>query len=213
MYLDGSLIEKTKSHKHLGFILDENLNFKDHVLNLSKKIQKQLNPLKYLSKTVKSYHLNAIYQGFIRPHFDYGDILYSANKTVLEQLERIHYRAGIIVSGCIHGSSTKKVLKILNWKSLADRRTERSQIYVTSGLVPDYVSNIFNKYKRTRDRNEILRETRHYVIPAICSQKFRKSPVIQLVGLVGLAYTRTPVHYRPTHSLKPRLNLVIYQEY
>ena len=90
MYLDGSLIEKTKSHKHLGFILDENLNFKDHVLNLSKKIQKQLNPLKYLSKTVKSYHLNAIYQGFIRPHFDYGDILYSANKTVLEQLERTY---------------------------------------------------------------------------------------------------------------------------
>jgi len=182
--LDGSVIERKHFHKHLGFTLDEHLNFKEHIHALSQKVQKLINPLRYLSKTMKSCHLNTIYQSFIRPHFDYCDIRYnSANKTNLSQIERIHYRAALAVSGCIQGSSTVKVLNILNWKTLSQRRDERLKIFmfkVSNGLTPNYVSDIFNKYKRNNIRN--LRNTRPFNIPPNASQKYVSSPAMSLIS-------------------------------
>ena len=82
LYLDNVLIPSKTNHKHLGFILDSNLNFTDHITNLGEKIQKLINPLKPLSRKLKSTHLNTIYSSFIFPHYDYCDILYSERHQV-----------------------------------------------------------------------------------------------------------------------------------
>jgi hypothetical protein len=37
------------------------------------------------------------------------------------RLDQIHYRAALIVSGCIWGANTTKVLKCLGWMSLEQR--------------------------------------------------------------------------------------------
>ncbi len=135
-------------HKHLGFILDKNLSFNDHVDHLAVKVQKLINPLKHLSKKLKSCYLNTIYKSFVAPHYDYGDILYSgANQEFLKKLDQVHYNAAILVSGCIHGSNTDKVLSLLNWQSSKSRRLERQKIYmfkVSKGLTPIYVLSIFS---------------------------------------------------------------------
>lgn len=185
MYLNNFIIPRSSSHKHLGLILDENLNYNEHVNMLVTKVKKLINPLKSLSKTVNSAYLNTIYQSFIRPHFDYCDIIYnSANKSALDKLERIHYNAALIVSGCMHGSSKSKVLSILNWQCLADRRNERLDTYmykVTNGMVPIYVSSIFDKFKPAGEiRN--LRNPRPFIIPAHTTSQLRSSPVFKLIN-------------------------------
>jgi len=147
MYLDNNPIPQKSNHKHLGFILDSNLTFNIHVQNLADKIQKQLNPLKVHFNLLKSHHLETIYLSFIKPHLDYCDIIFnSANKTNLDKLERIHYQAAILVSGCIHGSNTQKVLSSLNWQTLSSRRNERLKSYmfkVCYTVCPRKMYNIF----------------------------------------------------------------------
>jgi len=134
-----------------------------------------------LSYKVKSEHLNKIYQLFICPHFDYCDVLYNraSRKHVLQQLEIIHYNAGLSISGCIHGSSTRKVLSILNWQTLEARRKERVLIYmykVSNDQVPSYVQSLFNVYKTNFTR--FTRNPLPYRLPNIFSAKFLSSPLV-----------------------------------
>ena len=153
LFLDANPIPQKLSHKHLGFILDNNLNFNAHVIDLASKVQKKINPLKFLSKSLKSCYLETIYLSFIRPHFDYCDILYnSANKTNLDRLERIHYQAALHVSGCIHGSNTQKVLSCLNWQNLSSRRAERLKFYMfkTCKLSPPVYIPVYSTRTKTK---------------------------------------------------------------
>jgi hypothetical protein len=72
-----------------------------------------------------------VYHTFILPHLQYGSILFdSANKTYFSKLDRIDYRMGLLVSGCVHRTSTNKVLGCLGWMSLQARRSEKKIILV-----------------------------------------------------------------------------------
>ncbi len=151
MRLYNDIIPKKLTHKHLGFILDSNLNFNSHVENLADKVQKLLNPLKFLSKWLKSHHLETIYTSFIKPHFEYCDIIYnSANNTYQDKLERKHYQAALLVSGCIHGSNTQNVLASLNWPTLSSRRNEplKSYMFKVTTMSPPVCCIDFRPFKK-----------------------------------------------------------------
>ena len=199
MYLDGFIIPPVNSHKHLGFVLDKNLSFDEHVYSLSAKIQKKLNPLKRLSYDTKSYHLNTIFRSFIFPHYDYCDVIYaSASQKALDTLDQTYYSAALIVSGCIRGSSTQKVLNILNWEFLRDRRVERQKIYmfkVRHGMSPSYVTSIFQNFVTIPNR--VLRNHRPYSIDAHSSSKIRKSPVFRLLDI----WNNTRADHRDIHVM------------
>ena len=73
----GDEIISTKSeHKHLGLILDTKLNFKSHIREALVKARRGIGLLKHLSKYVSREVLNQIYKLYVRPHLDYGDIIY-----------------------------------------------------------------------------------------------------------------------------------------
>lgn len=199
MTLNNDVIPKVDSYTHLGFILDCNLNLNAHVQNLTEKIQKKLNPLKRLSYSIKSCHLNTIFQSFIYPHYDYCDILYDkAGAHALQRLESTYYRAGCLVAGCIHGSNTQKVLKILNWPNLRDRRKERLKIYmfkVNQGAPPPYVTSLFHQFVSPPGR--LVRNRRPYTFKAHSSAKLRNSPAYNLM----VTWNSTDPGLRQTRSL------------
>ena len=73
----GDEIISTKSeHKDLGLILDTKLNFKSHVREAIVKARRGIGLLKHLSKYVSREVLDQIYKLYVRPHLDYGDIIY-----------------------------------------------------------------------------------------------------------------------------------------
>lgn len=199
MKLKDFEIPRVSSHKHLGFHLDSHLDFNDHVNMLVEKINKKLNPLRALSYKMKSCHLNTVYNHFIKPHYDYCDVLYtSAKSKPLILLDRTQYKASLIVSGCLHGSSRDKVLSILNWKPLRERRIERQKLFmskVENGHKPNYVLSIFRNYKTIHIR--INRNSRPYTIAAHTSMKIRNSPVYLLMK----AWNSVNVDIRSLNSL------------
>ena len=52
--------------------------------------------------------LLTIYKAFVRPHLDYGDIIYDnpGNASFIQKLEVIQYNASLAITGCFRGTST-----------------------------------------------------------------------------------------------------------
>ena len=57
--------------------LDSKLNFKERIQNVLNKVIKTIVLLRKLQKTLPKPSLITIYKSFIRPHLDYGDIIYN----------------------------------------------------------------------------------------------------------------------------------------
>ena len=52
-----------------------------------------------------------IYKSFVRPHIDYGDIIYDQpnNDSFCDMIERVQYNAILAISGAIKGTSQSKL--------------------------------------------------------------------------------------------------------
>ena len=62
--------------KHLGIALDSKLNFNAHVDQKIKKCNRIIYLIRQLSINLPQNTLLTIHKSFVRPHLDYGDILY-----------------------------------------------------------------------------------------------------------------------------------------
>ncbi len=72
IFISGVEIKERKSIKYLGFIIDNNLKWKDHVHELSKKIARSVGVLTKLRHFVKKSTLTQLYYSIIYPFLIYG---------------------------------------------------------------------------------------------------------------------------------------------
>ena len=60
---------------------------------------------------------------FLRPHLDYGDIVYDPNnETFINKIEKAHYDAALAITGTIRGTSWEKLYAELALESLKFRQ-------------------------------------------------------------------------------------------
>ena len=69
-------VARTPCQKHLGLYLDERLNFSHHIKEKISKACKGISVIRKLHSILPRHSLLTIYKSFIRPHLDYGDIIY-----------------------------------------------------------------------------------------------------------------------------------------
>ena len=107
--LNNIQVEIAFYQKHLGTLLDEKLDFKQHVLFL--KLIKVYLYKKMFFHSLPRKSLITIYKVFLRPLIDYGDIIYYQQQTeyLYEKLESIQYRAALAIAGAIQGTSREKI--------------------------------------------------------------------------------------------------------
>ena len=123
---NGIPVARNEWTKHLGIYLDEKLSFRKHVHEAILKANSGLGLLKFLSKHVTRKILDKMYKMYVRPHLDYGDVIYHNQLSdSTKALESVQYKAGLIVSGCWKGTSREKLYKELGWESLESRRIFR----------------------------------------------------------------------------------------
>ena len=120
-------VSQTSSQKHLGVILDEKLTFEEHKDMISAKIGKTLNLLRKLQNVLPRAALITLYKSFVRPHLDYGDIIYEEayNSSFHQKLESIQYNACLAITGAIKGTSREKLYQELGLETLQLRRWYR----------------------------------------------------------------------------------------
>ena len=91
---------------HLGIYLDGKLDFREHLWNMYKKVNKTVSLSRKIQSKLPRVPLITIYKSFIRLHLDYIDILYDQtfNNSFHERLESIQYNAALAITGTIRGS-------------------------------------------------------------------------------------------------------------
>ena len=106
--------------KHLGILLDSKLNFNAHVDQKIKQCNRIIGLIRRLSISLPRNALLTIYKSFVRPHLDYGVILYDKpkKKNFQNKLEKDQHRACLAITGAIQGTSRTKIYDELGLHSL-----------------------------------------------------------------------------------------------
>ena len=104
----------------MGLILDEKLNFKEHLKGKMSKAYKGIALLRKLQKMISRNSLLAIYKSFIHPHLDYDVIIYHQpnNGSLCQKIESIQYQAAPAITVTIHGISQTKLYNELGIESM-----------------------------------------------------------------------------------------------
>ena len=165
-----STLSQSTYQKHLGVILDVSLSFDEHLISIQSKTNKAIGLLRKLQNTSPRQALITIYKAFVRPHLDYGDILYDKayNASFHQKLEKIQYNACIAITGAIRGTSKGKIYQELGLESVESRRWFRKLCFffkILKNKSPDYLFKITPQRRSsyiTRNSGEIpLFKTNH----------------------------------------------------
>ena len=97
--------------------------------------------------------LNVLYKLYVRPHLDYGDVIYhiphkestlhSHGNALMQKIESVQYPAALAVTGTWRGTSREKLYCEVGWESLHARRWSRRlfMLYkIINNLLPEYIS-------------------------------------------------------------------------
>ena len=107
-----------------GIVLESELSFNAHVDQKIEKCNRMIGLIRGLSITLPRNALLTIYKSFVRPHLDYGDIVYDKrnNENFQNELEKVQYGACLAITGALQGTSRTKLDDELGLHSLIKRR-------------------------------------------------------------------------------------------
>ena len=128
-------IGQIRSQKHLGMFRDFKLSFNEYFETVLAKVNRGVTILRKLQSMLPREVLLTIYKSLIRPHFDYGDVIYDQSyNTFHAKLQSYQYKAALAMTGAIKGSSTEKLYQELGIEDLRSRRWFRKLCFSTKHL-------------------------------------------------------------------------------
>ena len=69
-----------------------------------------------MAMVVDRLKLDLAYKLYVRPHLEYGDVIYHQRSAdLMSALKSVQYQTGLIVAGCWKGTSKFKLYKELGW--------------------------------------------------------------------------------------------------
>ena len=147
IYFNGKEVVAKTEQKRLGFILDKQLNFNAHLKEVIGKAKRGIGVIKFMFRYVTRDVLDQMYKLYVRPHLDYGDVLYhqydaNFSLSLTTVLESAQYSAALAVTGAWRGTNTDKIYEELVWKSLYHRRYYRRMTLfykIVNECTPEYL--------------------------------------------------------------------------
>ena len=139
-----------------SLVLDNKLTFKKHIKDKLNKAYFGVGKIKRLRDILPRDSLVTIYKSFIRPHLDYGDVIYDQpnNDSFSDKIEQLQYKACLAITGAIQGTSRECLYNELGLESLSSRRWCRKlcAIYnLLSTQCPKYLFDIIPSSERFYD--------------------------------------------------------------
>ena len=118
-----------------------------HIETVLCKVNKGISIIKKLRHALSRKSLLTIYKAFLRPHIDYGNIIYDqpSNEFFCEKLESVQYKAALAITGAIQGTSR------LGLESLKSRRWFRHlccMFKIMKHQAPEYLKKLITKRKK-----------------------------------------------------------------
>ena len=91
VYFNDAPVEHTNCHKHLAIYLDKKLNFLQHIKEKTSKTNGGIGVIRKVRHILRRHPLITTYKSFVRPRFDYYDIIYDQpnNESFCSKIERV----------------------------------------------------------------------------------------------------------------------------
>ena len=123
LIFNDNLVHQVALQKHLGMFLDCDLNFEEHLKAIVNKINKAIGFFWKFQNFLSRKLLLTVYESFIRPHLDYGDIIYdqSYNTSFHQRLESLQYNAALAITGATRSTSKENLYNEPGLESLQNR--------------------------------------------------------------------------------------------
>ena len=172
LFLGDTEVERKSEHKHLGLILDSKLNFQSHIREAIMKARRGIGIIRYLSRYVSRDVLDQVYKLYVRPHLDYGDIIYhrfdpNMSLDLTRKIEQTQYSAALAVTGAWRGTNRQRLYEELGWENLYKRRWYRRLCHFYNLKMSSTPQYLFEEIPPERDISYNLRPARAYdpIIP------------------------------------------------
>ena len=145
--MNSTQVSKVSATKSLGVMIDDKLDWHDHIEKLTKKIASGIGALKRIRHLIPASTLHLIYQALIKPHFDYCDIVWgNCGKTLRDKLQKLQNRAARVLTFSNYDADTTELLEFLGWKNLARQQEIHKATMMfrcLHGLAPEYLCSKF----------------------------------------------------------------------
>ena len=124
VYFNNVPVIRENIQKHLGLFLASKLNFFGYINEKIKKATKGVNIIRKMNLLLPHSFLLTRYKSFVRPHLDYGNVVYDQpkNSHFSDKIETVQYNAAFVITGTIRRTSREKLYQELGLESLKDRR-------------------------------------------------------------------------------------------
>ena len=154
LYFNNTPIQRKFVQKYLGLFLDVKLSFLEHIDEKIKKATVGVNLMRKLNLLLPRSSLLTVYKSFIRPHLDYGDVIYDQQNPsfLINKIESVQCNAALAITGAIRGTSKAKLYQELGFESLKDRRWLRRLCYlykIVSTNQPAYLYDLILPFQRS----------------------------------------------------------------
>lgn len=140
-------VERVKVFKYLGVLMDEHLNWHEHISYISSKISKKLGVMKRVRPYLTLEISKLLYNAIVLPHFTYCDIIWgSCDSGHIEKLQLLQNKGARIILNLGSRSHRSDMRFFLSWLSvneLINYHTCTAVFKCTRGLVPQYLANTF----------------------------------------------------------------------
>ena len=166
--LGGTNINEVSHHKHLGIVLSSDATWTNHLEIVLAKAWKRLGYIRQYKVLFDRTSLQKLYQVFIRPLLEYGNILWD-NCTIENKrsVENVQLEAARLVTGATKLCSIQRLYDETKWETLQRRRNKHKLIQLfkmINGQVPPYLQQLIPLRVQQIARYP-LRNSQNYSVP------------------------------------------------
>ncbi len=176
--ISGQIIQQVDSHKHLGILLDNKLNFNEHVNKLCNKLNSSVALLARTRKFINQQTAFLLYNALVLPRIDYCCMVWGARPTLVNKIQKLQNRALRIVLKLPPLSSTNLIFSNVNTMTVSQRihfQLACQAFKASIGVAPDYLCQRLDRI-RPCDRPTTRAITqRNYIVPKPKCELFKNS--------------------------------------
>ena len=128
--LHNKTLKTTDTAKYLGITISKDLNWSNHINNITAKANNSLRFIKRNIQTRNTKVKETAYTTYVRPQLEYCSAIWNPwQLTQTRKLEQVQRSAARFVKhNYDYTSSVTQMIKDLNWQTLEQRRTQNSLI-------------------------------------------------------------------------------------
>ena len=175
--IENQYIERVKSTKFLGIMIDDRLSWKDHIMIIKKKISRGIGIINKAKKVLNSNCLMDLYYSFIYPYLCYGiEVWGNACNIHLLPLLKLQKKIVRMITNSKYLAPSNPLFERLHILKVAKIYVVQTQMYMHKFLLnklPSLFNHMFTR--NSAIHSYITRQIDHFHLPRCRTDIFKRS--------------------------------------